>query len=103
MWTPSSSTAASCAREANSRRSTMPRSCARRRKRRRDCEQRRSGRRKRAVGGLRLRVFLVFLVQLLLGDLLFRHLGKLQQKVDDLLLVNRCADRSNRLRVLAVV
>ena len=46
---------------------------------------------------------LVFLEQLVPGNLLFRHFGKLDQEVNDLVLEQGCAQGAERTRILLVV
>src|SRR2546425_10695578 len=51
-----------------------------------------------SCGGSRFLPLVLFLVELLAGDLLFGHLGELDQEVDHFLLEDRRPDARHRLR-----
>src|SRR5215210_5982164 len=57
----------------------------------------------RSAGGLLGRLVLVVLIKLFPRDLLLGHFGELDQEVDDLLLVDGCAQACDRLGIIAVV
>src|SRR6185312_16916533 len=56
-----------------------------------------------SAGGLLGRLSLDVLVKLLARYLLLGHLGELDQEIDDLLLIDRCPQARERLRIVAVV